>query len=111
MCLYELRPAKPLKLFFCVKLREILLACPPACPYYIAHPARGLEEFLYEMRCINLDFITVKDDPIPVCLVIPGHTPDCSDCPSKKDTSKLLLSSFEHHEKMNNSHEKPNEWE
>lgn len=94
MCLYKLRPERPLKKFYCLKLKEILLACPPACPYYVHHPGGSFDAFLHALKCINLDFVTIDGELVTICLVIPSHTPDCNECPTKKEHSTLLLLSL-----------------
>lgn len=105
MCVYELRPGKPLKHFYCIKLKEVLLACPPACPYHVDHPGGNLEELLDERKCINIDFITVNDGVVPVCLVIPNYTPDCDECPSKKKNSSSLFTNHEFQVKLNDNND------
>jgi hypothetical protein len=84
MCLYKLKEAEPLTHFFCLKLREELLECPPSCPYFIDFPSRPLAEFPYEKKCLELDLTNDGEKYVAICYADRKINPECLHCPPEK---------------------------
>jgi hypothetical protein len=64
------------------------------CPYYVPRYGGSFETFLHAVKCIHLDFNIVYDEVVTICLMVSGHTPDCTECPIRKENSSLLLSNL-----------------
>lgn len=84
MCLYQFRFMKQIEEFYCEKFKEVLSLCPSSCSYYVNHVEGRIREYYEKLKCLYLDFISVKTNRVAVCLIDAALHPNCVDCPPKK---------------------------